>query len=237
MNKHASKASKMHFKPQSDATNENETEPKDMTNLQDEAEKKSGISSKNDKMSGDPNDLAQDEKSVEQSENEENTAQDDADGDIRSKDEVTQKQSWEEKYATLNDSYLRLNAEFDNFRKRTIREKADLIKTGGASALTNLLPVIDDFERAMDTLQTTEDLASAVKGVNLIYEKFINYLSQQGVKMIDAIGQPFDTDNFEAVATFPVPEEDRKGKVIDCIQTGYKLFDKVLRHAKVVVGE
>ena len=142
-----------------------------------------------------------------------------------------------EKYEALNDAHLRLIAEFDNFRKRTIREKADLIKSGGASALTNLLPVVDDFERALSTLQATEDVDAAVKGVNLIYDKFIGYLSQQGVKVIDAVGQPFNTDFFEAIATFPVTEEEKKGKVIDCIQAGYKLYDKVLRHAKVVVGE
>ena len=144
---------------------------------------------------------------------------------------------WEEKYAVLNDSHLRLVAEFDNFRKRTIREKADLIKTGSAAVLTNLLPVVDDFERALNTLQTTEELSSALDGVKLIYDKFFNYLSQQGVKVIKAIDQPFDTELFEAVATFPVAEEVKKGKVIDCIQTGYTLYDRVLRHAKVVVGE
>jgi molecular chaperone GrpE len=143
----------------------------------------------------------------------------------------------EEKYARLNDSHLRLMAEFDNFRKRTLREKADLIKSGGATALTNLLPVVDDFERALSTLQATEDTASVIEGVTLIYDKFIGYLSQQGVKAIDAVGQPFDTELFEAIATIPAPTDDMKGKVIDCVQTGYKLYDKVLRHAKVVVGE
>jgi molecular chaperone GrpE len=152
-------------------------------------------------------------------------------------DDMNQELSWEEKYTALNDSHLRLIAEFDNFRKRTLREKADLIKSGGATALTNLLPVIDDFERAMNTIQTTEDMESAVKGVTLIYEKFIQYLSQQGVKLIETVDQPFTTDLFEAVATFPVPQLDRKGLVIDCVQTGYMLNDKVLRHAKVVVGE
>ena len=143
----------------------------------------------------------------------------------------------EEKYDALNDSHLRLIAEFDNFRKRTIREKADLIKSGGATVLTNLLPVVDDFERALGTLQTTDESAPVVEGIKLIYDKFINYLSQQGVKVIDAVGQPFDTEYFEAIATIPAPEEDMKGKVIDCVQTGYTLYDKVLRHAKVVVGE
>ena len=143
----------------------------------------------------------------------------------------------EEKYKELNDSHLRLMAEFDNYRKRTLREKAELIKTGGESALTNLLPVIDDFERALSTIQQTEDIKAVVQGVELIYNKFMFYLSQQGVKEIEAIGQPFDTETFEAVATIPAPEEDLKGKVIDCVQTGYTLHDKVIRHAKVVVGE
>jgi len=171
----------------------------------------------------------------------ENTSEeDDKDDNVSVDSEAVEKKSepsWEEKYAMLNDSHLRLIAEFDNFRKRTLREKADLIKSGGASVLENMLPVIDDFERALDTLQKTDDIASTVEGVKLIYEKFINYLSQQGVKKMDAIGQPFDTDLYEAIATFPVPEEGRKGQVIDCTQTGYKLYDKVLRHAKVVVGE
>ena len=152
-------------------------------------------------------------------------------------DDSKKEESWEEKYASLNDSHLRLNAEFDNFRKRTIREKADLIKSGGATALTNLLPVIDDFERALSTLQSTDEVSPAAEGVKLIYDKFIGYLSQQGVKVIDAVGQPFDTEYFEAIATIPASEEEMKGKVIDCVQTGYTLYDKVLRHAKVVVGE
>jgi molecular chaperone GrpE len=145
--------------------------------------------------------------------------------------------SLEEKYTQLNDAHLRLMAEFDNFRKRTLREKADLIKSGGATVLTNLLPIVDDFERALSTLNATENITSVVEGIKLIYDKFTCYLSQQGVKTIDAIGKPFDTELFEAIATIPAPEEGMKGKVIDCVQTGYTLYDKVLRHAKVVVGE
>jgi len=145
--------------------------------------------------------------------------------------------SWEEKYAALNDKYLRQVAEFDNYRKRTIREKADLLKSGGASALTALLPVIDDFERALSTLKAADEVEAATEGVQLIYDKFIGYLAQQGVKPIDAVGQPFDTELFEAIAMLPAPSEEQKGKVLDCVQTGYKLFDKVIRHAKVVVGE
>ena len=143
----------------------------------------------------------------------------------------------QQKYDELNDTHLRLRAEFDNYRKRTMREKADLIKMGGESALKNLLPVIDDFERALQNIPTTEEVKALREGVELIYTKFINYLGQQGVKAIEAVGKPFDTEEFEAIATIPAPQPDMKGKVIDCVQTGYILYDKVLRHARVVVGE
>ena len=143
----------------------------------------------------------------------------------------------QQKYEELNDTHLRLRAEFDNYRKRTMREKADLIKMGGESALKNLLPVIDDFERALQNIRATEEMDAIREGVDLIYTKFINYLGQQGVKAIEAVGKPFDTEEFEAIATIPAPQPDMKGKVIDCVQTGYILYDKVLRHARVVVGE
>lgn len=141
------------------------------------------------------------------------------------------------KYNELNDSHLRLMAEFDNYRKRTLREKADLIKSGGESALSHLLPVVDDFERALQNIRTAEDIKAVEEGVELIYTKFMAYLSQQGVKPIEAVGKPFDTETSEAIAIIPAPEPDLKGKVLDCVQTGYTLNDKVLRHAKVVVGE
>lgn len=149
-------------------------------------------------------------------------------------DELT---SLQKKYEELNDTHLRLRAEFDNYRKRTMREKADLIKSGGENALKNLLPIIDDFERALQNVQTAEDIEALKEGINLIHGKFINYLSQQGVKPIEAIGKPFNTEEFEAIATIPAPDPTMKGKILDCVQTGYTLFDKVLRHAKVVVGE
>ncbi|MDR0385963.1 MAG: nucleotide exchange factor GrpE [Prevotellaceae bacterium] len=142
-----------------------------------------------------------------------------------------------EKYDSLNDSHVRLMAEFDNYRKRTLREKSDLIKTGSASALTNLLPVIDDFERALQNIQTADTIEAVTEGVNLIYNKFMAYLSKQGVKAMDVTGKPLDSEISEAVAIIPAPENDQKGKVLDCVQTGYTLFDKVIRHAKVVVGE
>lgn len=144
---------------------------------------------------------------------------------------------WEAKYNELNDSYLRLRAEFDNYRKRTLREKSDLIKSGGEGALIGLLPVIDDFERALDTMKKATDPKAVAEGVELIYSKFMDYLSRQGVKPIEAVGQPFGTEMFEAVAMIPAPDEAQKGRVIDCVQTGYVLNDKVIRHAKVVVGE
>ncbi|MGM9759097.1 MAG: nucleotide exchange factor GrpE [Parabacteroides sp.] len=143
----------------------------------------------------------------------------------------------QKKYDDLNDSHLRLRAEFDNYRKRTLREKSDLIKNGGETALTNLLPVIDDFERALQNIRGAEDVKAVGEGVELIYNKFISYLSQQGVQAIEAVGKTFDTELFEAIATIPAPEESLKGKVVDCVQTGYVLNEKVIRHAKVVVGE
>lgn len=146
-------------------------------------------------------------------------------------------ESLKAKYDELNNSHLRLMAEFDNYRKRTLREKAELIKNGGESALTAILPIIDDFERALQNVRASEDITAVAEGIELIYTKFMNYLSQQGVKPIEATGLPFDTELFDAVATIPAQEEDLKGKVIDCVQTGYTLYDKVIRHAKVVVGE
>ncbi|MDH6305562.1 molecular chaperone GrpE [Parabacteroides sp. PF5-5] len=163
----------------------------------------------------------------------EKTSGDSAEGDnvAESCDEL------QKKYDELNDSHLRLMAEFDNYRKRTLREKADLIKTGSESALINLLPVLDDFERALENIQKAENIEGVKEGVDLIYSKFMAYLTQQGVKPIESIGKPFETEMFEAVAIIPAPEEDLKGKVLDSIQTGYTLYDKVIRHAKVVVGE
>jgi molecular chaperone GrpE len=145
--------------------------------------------------------------------------------------------TWQERYETLNDAHLRLMAEFDNYRKRTMREKAGLIRGGGESALTALLPVIDDVERAMGTLRTAADVTAVKEGIELIYGKFHTYLAQQGVVGIDVVGQPLDTETSEAVTSFPAPQEEMRGKVIDCIQKGYKLHDKVIRHAKVVVAE
>lgn len=149
---------------------------------------------------------------------------------------AAEKDELQTKYDELNDTYLRLRAEFDNYRKRTLREKSDLIKYGSEKSLTNLLPIIDDFERALTTVEKAEDMNAVKEGVNLIFDKFQKYLKQEGVEAIETVGKPFDTESSEAVAMIPAPEEAQKGAVLDCVLTGYKLFDKVIRHAKVVVG-
>jgi molecular chaperone GrpE len=151
--------------------------------------------------------------------------------------EENELEALQKKYNELNDSHLRLMAEFDNYRKRTLREKAELIKNGGESALTNLLPVVDDFERALQNLRTAEDMKAVEEGIELIYTKFMSYLSQQNVKPIETVGKAFDDETSEAVALILAPDPEMKGKVLDCIQTGYTLNEKVIRHAKVVVGE
>lgn len=142
-----------------------------------------------------------------------------------------------EEYEDMKDKYLRLSAEFDNYRKRTIKEKAELILNGGEKSIVSLLPVIDDFERAIKTMETSTDVAAVKTGVELIYSKLISVLLQNGVKVIEAQGQPLDTDFHEAIAVIPAPDEETKGKILDCVQTGYTMNDKVIRHAKVVVGE
>jgi molecular chaperone GrpE len=142
----------------------------------------------------------------------------------------------EEELAQLKDSYLRLMAEYDNYRKRTMKEKAEIIQNGGEKVLVGLLPVLDDFQRALETIDKSTDLNAVKEGVDLIYQKFLSFLQHNGVEPIKAIGQDFDADLEEAVATFPAQAEDQKGKVIDDVQTGYTLNDKVIRHSKVVVA-
>ena len=132
--------------------------------------------------------------------------------------------------------YLFLMADFENFRKRTLKEKADLIKNGAESAMRDLLPVVDDLERALDAINKGGDLDSLKEGVDLIYNKFVKYLESQHVTVIDSTGKDFDTDIHDAVTTFPAPDPSMKGKVIDTTIKGYMINDKVLRHAKVVVG-
>ena len=132
--------------------------------------------------------------------------------------------------------YLFLMADFENFRRRTVKEKADLIKNGAESAMRDLLPVVDDLERALDAIEKGGDLDSLKEGVGLIYNKFVKYLESQHVTPIESTGKDFDTDVHEAVTMFPAPDPSMKGKVIDTTIKGYMINDKVLRHAKVVVG-
>lgn len=135
------------------------------------------------------------------------------------------------------DKYLRLAAEFDNFRRRTAKEKAELTKTGGAKAITAVLPVIDDMERAIENALKTSDIEALTEGLNLIYQKFLKVLGEEGLEKMSPKDEPFDTDFHEAIAMVPAADEAQKGKVLDCVQTGYKLNDKVIRHAKVVVAQ
>lgn len=143
----------------------------------------------------------------------------------------------EEKLKDLSDKHLRLQAEFDNFRKRTLKEKADLIKSGGETVLTGILPVVDDFERAIQLLKNVPEDDAGKQGTLLIYSKFREFLKQNNVKEIDALHQDFNVDHHEALTKIPAPDENLKGKVVDVIQKGYTLNDRVIRYAKVVVGE
>lgn len=146
---------------------------------------------------------------------------------------------FEQKYNEVNEKYMRLTAEFDNFRKRSLKEKMDLIKSAGEDILLNILPVMDNFERALKSMEANEEIeGNAVKeGVELIYNNFKDFLAQRGVKEIEAVGKDFDTDHHEAISKIPSPEEKLKGKVIDVVEKGYLMHEKVIRFAKVVVGE
>ena len=141
------------------------------------------------------------------------------------------------KIAELNDALLRKMAEFENYRKRTVKEKAELILNGGEKTVTKILPVIDDMERAIENGKKTDDVEALREGMDLIYKKFIKTLEGMGVKRIETEGQDFDTDYHEAIAMGPGMGDDKKGKVIDCVQTGYTMNDKVIRFAKVAVGQ
>lgn len=160
-----------------------------------------------------------------------------SDQDELSTEEEHEEETLQEKYDDLNNSYLRLHAEFDNYRKRTLKEKMDIIKAGGDKVLTEMIPLVDDFERALETVQNADDKEAIVEGMELIYSKFISFLNQHGVKEIEAIGEPFDADRFEAVTTIPVQDKSQKDVVVDCIQKGYILNEKILRFPKVIVGK
>ena len=159
-------------------------------------------------------------------------------------DEPTNEEKLMEQLASANQTieeqtnkYIRLSAEFDNYRKRTAKEKAEIIHNGSESAIKAILPVLDDMERAMSNMDKSDELRPALEGVELIYNKFIKILEQLGVKKIETENQEFNTDYCEAIAMIPAPSEEMKGKIIDCVQTGYMLNEKVIRHAKVAVGQ
>jgi molecular chaperone GrpE len=146
-------------------------------------------------------------------------------------------EDWKPKYDELNDKYLRLMAEFDNYRKRTLKEKMDLTKYAEEDVLKGILKVVDDMERAINNMDSAPDMNAVKEGVELIYKKFKSFLETRGLKEVEAMHQDLDTDKHEAVAKFTAPSEDLKGKIIDVVEKGYYLHDKIIRYAKVVIGE
>lgn len=162
--------------------------------------------------------------------NADNVSEDSAKQNAKSSEVADEASEWKDKY-------LRLVAEFDNYRKRTLKEKMDLIASGGEDVIKSLLAIMDDIDRALDAMTKSNDIEAIRQGIMLIHQKLLDTLHAKGVEEISAIGQELDTDLHEAVAKFPVAEEEKKGKVIDVVQKGYKLKDKVVRFAKVVVGE
>jgi molecular chaperone GrpE len=151
--------------------------------------------------------------------------------------ETSQEPTTEAKLAEMQDRYLRLSAEFDNYRKRTLREKIELTKHAGENLLINIIPVMDDFERALKAMDSSADFVAMKAGIDLIYNKFKDFLSQNGIKEIEAINSVFNVDLHDALSKMPVEDESMKGKVVEVIQKGYYLHEKVLRHSKVIVGE
>lgn len=142
-----------------------------------------------------------------------------------------------EKIAELNEKYLRIYSEFENFRRRTAKEKLDLIKTAGGDVIKNLLPVVDDLERAIKYNESATDIEAVKEGFNLVYTKMKQILEQQGLKEMEALNQPFDVEIHEALTKIPAPSDELKGKVVDVMEKGFYLNDKVIRYAKVIVGE
>jgi len=152
-------------------------------------------------------------------------------------EEAPAEQTMEEKYNELNDKFVRLYAEFDNFRRRTNKEKVELISSASASILKDLVPVLDDFERALENNEKSDDIEAVKEGVKLVAHKFKSLLESKGLKQMVAKGEPFDSEFHEAIANIPAPEDSLKGKVVDDVEKGYLLNEKVIRFAKVVVGQ
>lgn len=139
--------------------------------------------------------------------------------------------------AEVQDKYARLFAEFDNYKKRTAKERIELIQTAGQAVISKLLPVLDDFDRALSAMATAQDIEAIKQGIELVNNKFRKILENEGLKEIKVIGEPFDADFQEAITAIPAPSEDMKNKVIDVVEKGYTLNDKVIRYAKVVIGQ
>lgn len=150
--------------------------------------------------------------------------------------EISLEEKLQQENAALNDKYLRLFAEFDNFKRRTQKERAELLQTAGKDVIVSLLPVLDDFDRANKAIESATDINPIREGISLVHNKLKNLLAQKGLKEMESINTPFDTDNHEAITKIPAPNEEMKGKVIDELEKGYTLNDKVIRFAKVVVG-
>jgi len=179
------------------------------------------------------------EEKVSREEVQEETSKEEGSEEIEEKEPELEKKepTAEEKLAELQDRYLRLSAEYDNFRKRTLKEKIDLQKSANAFLLNALLPVADDFDRALQSVDDAKDIEAVKAGMELIYNKFTKYLDQQGVKEIEAVGKELNTDQHEAITKIPVEAKKQKGKIVDVVEKGYTLRDKVIRFAKVVIGE
>jgi molecular chaperone GrpE len=186
----------------------------------------------------DTNAAETDSKDGQQTENVADSAAEKASEAEKAADQPAEKEEdWHGKYDELNDKYLRLMAEFDNYRKRTLKEKMDLTKYAEEDVLKGILKVVDDMERAINNLGTAPDANAVKEGVELIYKKFKSFLETRGLKEVEAMHQELDTDKHEAVAKFTAPSEDLKGKIIDVVEKGYYLHDKIIRYAKVVIGE
>lgn len=170
-------------------------------------------------------------------EEQETTPQEESQENTSAEEETSPTAELENQIAELKDKYLRQVAEFDNYRKRTLKEKTELILNGGENIIKSLLPVIDDIERAKKNMETADNVEALREGVDLVFKKLITTLENAGLKKIDTEGKDFNTDEHEAIAMIPAPSDDAKGKVIDCVQPGYKLNDKVIRHAKVAIGQ
>ena len=173
-----------------------------------------------------------------------NEGQDLPDSDMAEKEvandnvsEETTSENWEEKFQKLNDDYLRLHAEFDNYRKRTLKEKSELLRSGSERVLSGILPVVDDFERALSNLHLAEDVVAMKEGIELIYNKFLSFLDKNGVKAMETDGQVFDAEQHEALTMIHAQSEEMKNKIVDTVVKGYMLDGKVVRFPKVVVAQ